>query len=106
MPKIGIIYNDIKPIACKTAHQIQDQLLSRGWQVFMATGSGGLLGHSKPSRPVCFTPIDQLVPPHFDQDLSFAIVLGGDGTVHPQFAPVNGQYGTHGLFDRNLPKSA
>jgi len=43
MPKIGIIYNDIKPIACKTAHQIQDQLLSRGWQVFMATGSGGLL---------------------------------------------------------------
>jgi len=81
MPKIGIIYNDIKPIACKTAHQIQDQLLSRGWQVFMATGSGGLLGHSKPSRPVCFTPIDQLVPPHFDQDLSFAIVLGGDGTV-------------------------
>jgi NAD+ kinase len=47
----------------------------------MATGSGGLLGHSKPSRPVCFTPIDQLVPPHFEQDLSFAIVLGGDGTV-------------------------
>ena len=81
MPKIGIIYNDIKPIACKTAHQIQDQLLSLGCQVFMATGSGGLLGHSKPSRPVCFTPIDQLVPPHFEQDLSFAIVLGGDGTV-------------------------
>jgi NAD+ kinase len=46
MPKIGIIYNDIKPIACKTAHQIQDQLLSLGCQVFMATGSGGLLGHS------------------------------------------------------------
>jgi NAD+ kinase len=81
MPKIGIIYNDIKPIACKTAHQIQDQLLSLGWQVVMATGSGGLLGHSKPGRPVCFTPIDQLVPPHFDQELSFAIVLGGDGTV-------------------------
>jgi NAD+ kinase len=81
MPKIGIIYNDIKPIACKAAHQIQDQLLSLGWQVVMATGSGGLLGHSKPSRPVCFTPIDQLVPPHFEQDLSFAIVLGGDGTV-------------------------
>jgi NAD+ kinase len=81
MPKIGIIYNDIKPIACKTAHQIQDQLLSLGWQVVMATGSGGLLGHSKPGRPVCFTPINQLVPPHFDQDLSFAIVLGGDGTV-------------------------
>lgn len=81
MPKIGIIYNDIKPIACRTAHQIQDQLLSLGWQVVMATGSGGLLGHSKPGRPVCFTPIDQLVPPHFDRDLSFAIVLGGDGTV-------------------------
>jgi len=76
MPKIGIIYNDIKPIACKTAHQIQDQLLSLGWQVFMATGSGW------------YSPI------------------GSPAVGHPQFAPVNGQYGTHGLFDRNLPKSA
>jgi len=89
MPKIGIIYNDIKPIACKTAHQIQDQLLSLGWQVFMATGSGGLLGHSKPSRPVCFTPIDQLVPPHFEQDLSFAIVLGQLATLNLPLLTVN-----------------
>jgi NAD+ kinase len=56
MPKIGIIYNDIKPIACKTAHQIQDQLLSLGWQVFMADRQRWSVGHSKPSRPVCFTP--------------------------------------------------
>jgi len=77
MPKIGIIYNDIKPIACKTAHQIQDQLLSLGWQVFMATGSGGLLGHSKPSRPVCFTPIDQLVPPPLRARFKFCDRVGG-----------------------------
>ncbi|MEG3437552.1 NAD(+) kinase [Pannus brasiliensis CCIBt3594] len=81
MPKIGIIYNDIKPIACKTAYQIQEQLLSGGWEVIMATGNGGLLGHSRPGRPVCFTPIEQLIPPGFDTGLSFALILGGDGTV-------------------------
>jgi NAD+ kinase len=81
MPKIGIIYNDIKPIACKTASQVQDQLLNRGWEVVTATGSGGLLGHSQPTRPICFTPIERLVPSQFDTDLRFALVLGGDGTV-------------------------
>jgi NAD+ kinase len=81
MPKIGIIYNDIKPIACKTALETQEQLTRGGWEVVMATGSGGLLGHSQPSRPVCFTPIERLVPPEFDTGVNFALVFGGDGTV-------------------------
>lgn len=81
MPKVGIIYNDIKPIACQIAHDLQQKLMARGWEVVTETGSGGLLGYSQPEHPVCHTRIEQLVPPHFDPDTSFAIVLGGDGTV-------------------------
>ncbi|MGK7930968.1 MAG: NAD(+) kinase [Microcystaceae cyanobacterium] len=81
MPKVGIIYNDIKPIACQVAQDLQSKLELRGWQVVMQTGTGGLLGYSEEDTPVCHTPIEQLVPPHFDQTMAFAIILGGDGTV-------------------------
>ena len=81
MPKAGIIYNDIKPVACRIALELQDKLTSRGWEVCLATGVGGLLGYASPDSPVCHTPMDCLVPPGFDQRMTFAIVLGGDGTV-------------------------
>lgn len=85
MPKVGIIYNDVKPIACKVAQELQKKLESLGWQVVVETGGGGLLGYSQPDRPVCHTRIEHLVPPHFDESLEFAIVLGGDGTVLSAF---------------------
>jgi NAD+ kinase len=85
VPKAGIIYNDIKPIACKVAEELRDKLQSRGWEVFLETGGGGLLGYSQPERPVCHTRIEQLTPANFDSDMSFAIVLGGDGTVLSAF---------------------
>lgn len=81
MPKAGILYNDIKPVACRTAQEIKDKLLASGWEVCLATGVGGILGYSNPHSPVCHTPIDRLNPPGFDRDMEFAIVLGGDGTV-------------------------
>lgn len=81
MPKVGIVYNDIKPIACKVAEELQEKLIAYGWDVVKTTGCGGLLGYSQPSHPVCYTPIEQLIPPEFDADLKFAIILGGDGTV-------------------------
>jgi NAD+ kinase len=81
VPKAGIIYNDIKPVACRIAEEIQAKLVALGWDVHMATGAGGMLGYSKPDSPVCHAPIDQLNPPGFDHDMTFAIVLGGDGTV-------------------------
>ncbi|MDJ1182250.1 NAD(+) kinase [Roseofilum casamattae] len=81
MPKAGIIYNDIKPTACRIAQELEQQLTERGWQVKLATGAGGILGYSQPNRPTCHTPIDHLVPPEFDDRMEFAIVLGGDGTV-------------------------
>ena len=81
MPKVGIIYNDIKPVACKMAHQLREQFAARGWQVCTATGFGGILGYASPESPVCHTPIQKLVPVNFDENVAFAIVLGGDGTV-------------------------
>ncbi|WP_088892783.1 NAD(+) kinase [Leptolyngbya ohadii] len=88
MPKAGIIYNDTKPIACRIAQELTDKLTALGWEVLATTGQGGILGYSKPGRPVCHTPITQLTPPGFDEDMKFAIVLGGDGTVLAAFRQV------------------
>ncbi|NES96185.1 MAG: NAD(+) kinase [Desertifilum sp. SIO1I2] len=88
MPKAGIIYNDIKPIACQVATTLQEKLTACGWEVCVATGTGGILGYSHPDRPVCHTPIDGLVPRGFDAEMKLAFVLGGDGTVLSAFRQV------------------
>ncbi len=54
----------------------------------MATGIGGILGYSRPDSPICHTPLDKLAPPGFDENMSFAVVLGGDGTVLAAFRQV------------------
>lgn len=81
MPKAGVIYNDVKPIAHKVAIEIKKTLTEKGWDVHVATGVGGILGYSTPKSPVCHTPINGLTPPGFDEQMRFAVVLGGDGTV-------------------------
>lgn len=88
MPKAGIIYNDVKPIAYRVAIGLKDKLTAAGWDVCMTTGIGGILGYSTPESPVCHTPIDCITPPGFDSDMSFAVVLGGDGTVLAAFRQV------------------
>lgn len=88
MPKAGIIYNDNKPVACRVATEWEDKLTTAGWEVCIATGVGGILGYSSPEKPVCHTPIEQMIPPGFDDSMSFAIVLGGDGTVLSAFRQV------------------
>jgi NAD+ kinase len=89
VPKAGIIYNDAKPIACRIAQELQNKLVAYGWDVHLATGIGGMLGFSKAGRPLCHTPISQLVPPGFDKDMEFGVVLGGDGTVLSAFRQVS-----------------
>ena len=88
MPKIGIIYNDIKPIAVRVAIDLKEKLASAGWDVCMTTGIGGVLGYSTPESSVCHTPIDCLAAPGFDSEMKFAVVLGGDGTVLSAFRQV------------------
>ncbi|MEM9273929.1 MAG: NAD(+) kinase [Cyanobacteria bacterium P01_F01_bin.143] len=90
--KAGIIYNDIKPIACQIAAEIEEKLVACGWYVEKTTGLGGILEYANPESLVCHTRIESLVPPNFDSDLAFVIVLGGDGTVlsaFRQIAPLN-----------------
>ncbi|WP_265264857.1 NAD(+) kinase [Spirulina subsalsa] len=81
MPKIGIIYNDIKPMACRVAEELSDELLAKGCEVVMTSSFGGILGYAKTDKRQDYTPIDQLIPEGFSQDIDFGIVLGGDGTV-------------------------
>ena len=88
MPKVGLIYNDIKPVAKDAAQTLRDRLESLGHRVYMATGAAGILGYSQPGKPICHTPIASLVPPGFDSDMDFAVVFGGDGTVLSAFRQV------------------
>ncbi|MEO3705393.1 NAD(+) kinase [Trichormus azollae] len=81
MPKAGIIYNDIKPVAVRVAMELKNQLTAAGWDVCVTTSMGGILGYSHPDGSVCHTPIKGLKPPGFDSEMEFAVVLGGDGTV-------------------------
>ncbi len=88
MPKAGIIYNDQKPSALSALAKLQEAFANRGWDVVTATGEGGILGHATPDSPVCRTPIERLTPPGFDEDVVFAVALGGDGTVLSAFRQV------------------
>jgi NAD+ kinase len=81
VPKVGIIYNDDKPIACRVAQSLTEQLQALQCQVALTTGAGGMLGYAQPHSTVCHIPIEGLIPPNFEPDMDFAIVLGGDGTV-------------------------
>jgi NAD+ kinase len=81
MAKAGIIYNESKPRAVSLAKEVANKLEALGWSVAVATGIGGILGYSRPDSPVCHTPVDRLMPPGFDDQTKFVVVLGGDGTV-------------------------
>jgi NAD+ kinase len=81
VPKIGIIYNEGKPIASRLAREVQDKFLDLGWEVCIAEGKRGILGYAHPSATASYTPIESLMAPGFDSAMKFAVVLGGDGTV-------------------------
>ncbi len=85
---VGIIYNDVKPVACQVSQELTIKLEAYGCQVETATGLGGLLGYATAEKPPTLTPIEALVPAAFDDAMDFAIVLGGDGTVLSAFRQV------------------
>ncbi|NEQ49767.1 MAG: NAD(+) kinase [Leptolyngbya sp. SIO3F4] len=86
--KVGIIYNDVKPVACQVTQELTVKLEADGCRVETATGLGGLLGYANAETPAKFIPIESLVPNSFDESMDFAIVLGGDGTVLSAFRQV------------------
>jgi NAD+ kinase len=88
VPKIGIIYNEGKPVACRIAEEIRVKLTGLGCEVCLAAAKGGILGYSQPDVPITLTPIESLCPPGFDSTMTFGIVLGGDGTVLAAFRQV------------------
>ena len=64
--KVGIIYNDVKPVACQVSQELTIKLEAHGCQVETATGLGGLLGYANVERQTRLTPIESLVPAAFD----------------------------------------
>jgi NAD+ kinase len=88
VPIAGVIYNEIKPTACRMAKDIQDRLGALGWDVRLSTGKRGIIGYAHPSPTASYTPIESLVPPDFEPGMEFAVVLGGDGTVLAAFRQV------------------
>ncbi len=87
MPKVGVVFNDGKPIAHQTAKAMAEWLQARGWEAVLTTGKRGLLGYANTDR-VDFIPIESLVPPEFKDNLEFVVSLGGDGTVLSTFRQV------------------
>ena len=57
MSKIGIIYNDAKPIACRITNDLKDKLTAYGYDVYITIGAEGILGSQGLEFPICHTPI-------------------------------------------------
>jgi NAD+ kinase len=81
VPKIGILFNDIKPTACRIAQELEATLTAAGHDVCVRSSHGGLLGYHHGDQLPTPTPTESLIPDGFDDTMSFGIVLGGDGTV-------------------------
>ncbi|WP_287127979.1 NAD(+) kinase [Candidatus Cyanaurora vandensis] len=79
--KVGIIYNDTKSSALRAVKDLTELLETHHCQVHLTTGRNGILGFPNRTGPVCYTPINQVNAAGFDEEMGFAIVLGGDGTV-------------------------
>jgi NAD+ kinase len=81
VPKVGILYNDIKPTACRVATELQQIFIDRGCEVAISSSAGGLIGYVQDDPPPPPLPPEKLIPNEFDESMNFALVLGGDGTV-------------------------
>ncbi|MFL2868549.1 MAG: NAD(+) kinase [Prochlorococcus marinus] len=81
MPRVGLIVNDGKELAVKTAKTFQKKLEDSGFEVVRVSSAGGLLGFINPDQYMSSQGYNSCVPDGFDSSILFAVVLGGDGTV-------------------------
>ena len=81
MPRVGLIVNDGKELAVKTAKTFQKKLEDSGFEVIRVSSAGGLLGFINPDQYMSSQGYNSCVPDGFDSSILFAVVLGGDGTV-------------------------
>ncbi len=92
MRRAGLIVNDAKELAVKTAISVQIKLENSGYEVVRVSSSGGMVGFANPDQHMRPLGYSNCVPEVFNSPIEFAIVLGGDGTVLSaarQTAPVN-----------------
>ena len=64
MPRVGLIVNDGKELAVKTAKTFQKRLEDSGFEVIRVSSSGGLLGFANPDQYMSCI----LVNSYIDQD--------------------------------------
>ncbi len=92
MSRVGLIVNDGKELAVKTALTIQSRLEKSGHCVVRTSSAGGMVGFANPDQHMRVLGYNACVPEGFDASMVLAIVLGGDGTVLSaarQTAPIN-----------------
>jgi len=81
VPRVGLIVNDGKDLAVKTAKTFQKKLEDSGFEVVRVSSAGGLLGFANPDQYMSSQGYNSCIPDGFDSSILFAVVLGGDGTV-------------------------
>ena len=81
MRRAGLIVNDAKELAVKTAVSVQQKLENSGYEVLRVSSSGGMVGFANPDQHMRPLGDSTCVPEVFNSPIEFAIVLGGDGTV-------------------------
>tara|TARA_B100000579_G_scaffold436385_1_gene462187 strand:- start:871 stop:1776 length:906 start_codon:yes stop_codon:yes gene_type:complete len=79
--RVGLIVNDGKGIAVKTALKVSQRLCDSGYEVIRVSSSGGMVGFANPNQQMRALGYNACIPEGFDSSMIFAIVLGGDGTV-------------------------
>jgi NAD+ kinase len=81
VPRVGLIVNDGKTLAVSTADAIEERFKAAGYGVVRVSSSGGMVGFANPDQHLRTQGYRACVPGTFGDDMTLAIVLGGDGTV-------------------------